>query len=354
MTQFPTTRDDAPAYLSRYEKRRASGQIDDHLDDGLVERTDTNLPGFLLRARERSAERARFDQLTGEAPPDRSEAFARETVAPRELTFPEPYRQVLAGSVDVRLIRHGQTQGYVTDAALTPTGRWQAHRKGQDLAKGIKEGMIVKFLHAPTPRAQETAVGVYEGVIQAMARYGIGGATIEEPVVAPEFDNFKVYCVGPDGPRELDVTAAFTYLATLLDHYDTTAEGGRPGWMVEMDRFWKIQAAGGDPITHWLNHPMQYVEPAPLVIRRFWHGITKYVSEATEASSADTRIFVCSHSGPIRAVAAQAVGHDPGEPYNVEDVRIRVLQGLQRAIITYRGRGVEIEIPTTITPSWFA
>jgi broad specificity phosphatase PhoE len=77
-------------------------------------------------------------------------------VSPRE-TVPGEFRKRITTSIDVRLIRHGQTQGYVTDGALTPLGRWQAHRKGQDLAKGLKEGMTVKFPHAPTARATETA-----------------------------------------------------------------------------------------------------------------------------------------------------------------------------------------------------
>jgi hypothetical protein len=46
------------------------------------------------------------------------------------------------------------------------------------------------------------------------------------------------------------------------------------------------------------------------------------------------------------------VGHDPGEPYNVEDVRIRVYPDCEHAIVTYRGRGVEVEIPTTAPWPW--
>ena len=65
-----------------------------------------------------------------------------------------------------------------------------------------------------------------------------------------------------------------------------------------------------------------------------------------------TVLYVCGHSGPIRAVAAAAVGHDPGEPYNVEDVRIRVFEDREHAIVTYRGRGFELEIPTAVTASW--
>ena len=94
----------------------------------------------MARARARATDRAlaELDQLG--APPGRTEAFARATASPRELQYPESFRSRLAATTDVRLIRHGQTQGYISDGGLTPLGRWQAHRKGQDLAKGIQEG----------------------------------------------------------------------------------------------------------------------------------------------------------------------------------------------------------------------
>ena len=79
-------------------------------------------------------------------------------------------RRTLASATDVRLIRHGQTQGYISDSALTPLGRWQAHRKGQDLAKGMQEGSRACIVHAPTARAEETAVALAEGLRQAVAR----------------------------------------------------------------------------------------------------------------------------------------------------------------------------------------
>ena len=115
-----------------------------------------------------------------------------------------------------------------------------------------------------------------------------------------------------------------------------------------MERFWNIQVAGGDPITYWLTMPLQYFEPAAVVVRRFWRGIVDVV----QASPKPDRVFVCTHSGCIRAVAAAAVGHDPGEPYNVEDVRIRVYPDCEHAIVTYRGRGVEIEIPSNLPWPW--
>ena len=336
MPRVSTSRDDAPAYLVRYENRRASAPTEPG--------ADPDEPDFVARARARATDRAlaELDQIG--APPGRTEAFARATTSPRELQYPDSFRSRMAATTDVRLIRHGQTQGYVSDGGLTPLGRWQAHRKGQDLTKGLKEGMTVRLLYAPTARARETAIGVQEGILQALGRYGIGGVTVEEPVPSEAFDNFQVWCDG----KEMDVTAGFELFARTREEYERTSAGDRPGWMVEMDRFFKIEAAGGDPITQWLHLPMHYFEPPIVVVRRHWEAIVRQLREGP----ANLRLFVCGHSGPIRAVAAAAVGHDPGEPYNVEDVRIRVFEDLEHAILTYRGRGVEVQIPTTVTPSW--
>jgi broad specificity phosphatase PhoE len=331
-----TTRDDAPAYLLRYEQRRAEPN---GIDEGGGEE-----PDFVVRARERATRRALAELDGPNAPPGRTEAFARETVAPRELQYPEVLRRRIATATDVRLIRHGQTQGYIADSALTPLGRWQAHRKGQDLAKGMQDGGVARIVHAPTARATETAVALAEGLRQAVARYGIRDVTVEDPVPVDAFRNFQAWFNG----RELDVTAAFQEFANMLEGYERHGARERPTWMVEMDRFWRVQFAGGDPITLWLNVPTHYVEPPSAVVRRYWEAIVDLVRDGP----AGMRLFVCSHSGPIRAVAAAAVGHDPGEPHNVEDVRIRLDDDFEHATLTYRGRAVEIDIPTTVTPSW--
>lgn len=334
MARITTTRDDSPAYLARYEARRA---------EELTPVEPGELP-FVAKARARAADRARLALDEPSAPPGRTEAFARETVAPRELQWPESMRRTLASATDVRLIRHGQTQGYISDSALTPLGRWQAHRKGQDLAKGMQEGSRACIVHAPTARAEETAVALAEGLRQAVARYGIPDVTIESPQPVDAFRNFQIWFNG----RELDITAAFQEYANLLEGYERHGGGDRPGWMVEMDRIYRIQFAGGDPITHWLTQPTHYVEPPSYVVRRYWRGVLDEVDRLPESA----RLFVCAHSGPMRAVAASAVGHDPGEPHNVEDVRIRVHGDREHATVTYRGRGLEIDIPTTVTPSW--
>jgi broad specificity phosphatase PhoE len=283
-----------------------------------------------------------------DSPPSRTEAYARVTVSPREILPPPSFRNRLAGTVDVRLIRHGETQGYSADGGLTPLGRWQAHRKGQDLARGMGDGSVVGLAHADTARARETAVALHEGLLQGMARYGIT-ASIDEPAADPAFANLRILA----GDQVLDPTQAFDRYARLLEGHERSQAGDRAGWLVEMERFWNVQAAGGDPITYWLTMPLQYFEPAALVVRRFWAGIVAAVrNSAVRESAGGRRIFVCTHSGCIRAVATAAVGHDPGEPHHVEDVRIRVYPDCEHAIVTYRGRGVEVEIPTTAPWPW--
>jgi len=333
--RVPTTRDDTPAYLARYEARRQADVV-----------TEGDQPGFVARARTRAAQRAELERTLPDAPPERSAAFARETVAPRELQWPESLRLTIASSTDVRLIRHGQTQGYISDSALTALGRWQAHRKGQDLAKGMADGSMARVVHADTARAAETAVALVEGLRQAVARYGIHDVAIEDPCPVDGFRNFQAWFNG----RELDITAAFQEFANLLEGYERHGGGDRPGWMVEMDRIYRIQFAGGDPITSWLTNPTHYIEPPAYVVRRYWQAMLDELDRLPLGG----RLFVCGHSAPLRAVAASAVGHDPGEPHNVEDVRIRVYADREHATLTYRGRAVEIEIPTLVTPSWFA
>jgi broad specificity phosphatase PhoE len=335
MANLSTTRDDAPAYLARYEARRSEPGTEPPAEGE---------PSFVARARHRATQRALAELDHADAPPGRTAAFARETVAPRELQWPETVRRRVTASTDVRLVRHGQTQGYIADSALTALGRWQAHRKGQDLAKGMPDGGVARIVHAPTARARETAVALAEGVHQAVARYGITGVTVDEPVAVDAFRNFQVWFNG----RELDVTAAFQEFANMLEGYERHGGGVRPGWMVEMDRFYRIQFAGGDPITTWLTVPSHYVEPPAAVVRRYWAGIV----EEVRAGAAGARGCVWGDSGPMRALAAAAVGHDPGEPHNVEDVRIRVDDDLEHATLTYRGRAVELDIPTAVTPSW--
>ena len=59
-----------------------------------------------------------------------------------------------------------------------------------------------------------------------------------------------------------------------------------------------------------------------------------------------------THSAPMRAVVASALGRDPGEPHNLEDVRVRVARD-GAATLTFRDDVVSFAaLPTP--PPWFA
>src|SRR3954453_6025988 len=96
VSRVSTSRDDAPAYLLRYENKRASPPITGERDDE---------PPFVTKARQRAVRRARAELDQPSAPPGRTEAFARETVAPRDLQWPESLRRRVSTSTEVRLIR---------------------------------------------------------------------------------------------------------------------------------------------------------------------------------------------------------------------------------------------------------
>ena len=341
--RYPSSRTDAPAYLQRYlDSKRVSPSP----AAPSAPEPPSNQPPYMEKVIARSKERALESKQREDAPPgDVTKDYAANTTSPREIVPPpEFFKKRYGGSAEVRLIRHGQTQGYATDAGLSPLGRWQAHRKGQDLARGVKPGMTIRIPHAETSRA-ETAIALREGLLAAMAKYGLE-ANVEEPTPNNHFRNFQVWCQG----QEMDVTSAFMTYATLIEEYELHKGGDRPGWLVEMDRFWNVQAAGGDPITHWLRTPLQFFEPAALCVRRFWKGVLEELAKGPD----NLRVFVCTHSGPIRAVATSAFGHDPGEPYNLEDVRMRVFGDREHAVVTYRERALEIEIPCRHEISWAA
>ena len=71
------------------------------------------------------------------------------------------------------------------------------------------------------------------------------------------------------------------------------------------------------------------------------------------ALAADRPLLVVasSHSAPMRAFAATALGHDPGEPHNLEDIRVRVADD-GSATVAFRDAVVPYSaIPAM--PPWF-
>lgn len=335
-----TERTDAPMYLARYRDRQKS-----HQDGGPADRADDTTPLYLRRFRSRPT---RDDELgapvvwEGEELPH-TRGWAEIT---RTKELPADGHPLAARvTAVVHLIRHGETQGYSTESGLTPLGSWQAHRRGFDLSKAVRPGEQVRLICADTNRARQTAEHVQRGLLDGLAQWK-KDADVGPVTAMPEFLNFQV--ATPSGLR--DVTSAFREYLELMEGYERIATGDRPGWMVEVDRFWRTQTGGGDPIHHWLTIPMLYFEPASSTVRRFWSGIRRAAAEFPGA-----RLVVATHSGPIRAFATWAVGYDPGEPYNTEEVLVRLFDSGRQASVAYRNRVQEVLVPQVeLLPDWYA
>ncbi len=347
-SQPPTSSDrfDAPLYLARFRERHRGSTLEETEETSEDSDAVSSLPIYLKRFRERSTAQPADTPLWQRADLATQQALTEDNRNKEVSAPPSSARQILN---DVYLIRHGETQGYSTDSGLTPQGAWQSHTYGRTLARRVKSGETVVFRHAATNRAAETAHQIHRGLVDGITQYE-KDVTIIEPEPADEFRNFAF--VAPDGLK--DVTAAFRQYSALLEGHERTAAGDRPLWLVEMDRFWRTQQGGGDPIQHWLTVPLIHFEPPSMTVRRFWAGINRLSAEFPGA-----RLAIASHSGCIRAFAVSALGYDPGEPYNTEHVRVKLLgdtpwtQGGRDATIAYRNRVQEVKVPDVDQfPQW--
>jgi broad specificity phosphatase PhoE len=338
---LPTTqRVDPPRYLATYLDRQQQTSPATEPDDDFAEST----PLYLRRFRQRQA----LPRTGPQALPPLHERVGMgvqramsEDNRTKEISAPPQARKKVVA--DVYLIRHGETQGYSTESGLTPLGNWQAHTYGHTVSKRVSPGETLVVRHADTNRARETAQNINRGLQDGLAMFE-KDVKVFEPEPMEEFRNFGV--ATPDGVR--DVTAAFRKYYTTLEEFERTALGDRPMWLVEIDRFWRTQQGGADPIQHWLQIPMMHFEPPVMCVRRFWTGIQRLATEHPGA-----RMLVATHSGPIRAFAITALGYDPGEPYNTEHVRVKVFEGGTEALVSYRNRVQEIHVPEiTALPTW--
>jgi broad specificity phosphatase PhoE len=239
-------------------------------------------------------------------------------------------------AIELHLVRHGETQSYLADAGLSPRGTWQSRRLGHDLAAEVGDGEAVHLLCAPTARAARTAEQLRLGLEDGLAACG-RRADVHGPEPAERFRNFQVWT--PAGL--LDPTGAAGEYRSRLNRQVALRPGERPLWQLELSRYWVLQSSGADPIEFWLKNPLLTFEPPAAVVRRFWAGAVELRADAGRP----TRVVCCTHSGPMRAFATWALGHDAGEPFNTEQVRVRVWPLRGRVAVTYRGRTQEITGP---------
>ena len=134
---------------------------------------------------------------------------------------PERRDQLADVDCDIYLVRHGETQGYSSESGLTPLGSWQAHRRGQELARRVHRRHEGRACSARPPTAPaRPREHLRRGLLDNVALFGTGAPDIGAIHDDPNFRNFEV--ATPDGPR--DVTSAFR----TLPPGDGEVRAGRP------------------------------------------------------------------------------------------------------------------------------
>jgi broad specificity phosphatase PhoE len=232
----------------------------------------------------------------------------------------------------VLLIRHGETHGYFDDVGLTEHGEDQCRAKGDELAGELPAGARVALVHAPTARATATARMLREVLAARRDDLDVG-----EPRADGRFDSLQFLHAG--AARESSGVAA---------HRLQYAGNGTPtpDWVRAYDRFDTDYGAGsrlGGPIDRWMDLVSLHFEPPQVIAYRAWAGI-----RAVDTTNPASVTLVASHSALLRGFAAAALGHDPGEPRNLEHVQVD-LDGL-RSAVTFRGERVDVEVPTELPP----
>jgi broad specificity phosphatase PhoE len=245
---------------------------------------------------------------------------------------------------EVVLLRHGETHGYDSDHGLTERGEQQATARGAELAAEILPDTVVRMPHARTARAIATAVTLRAALVAKLGHEdGIGALYAE-----PWFDNLR-YSLHGEG---VDTTADAAPARLALP------EGELPDWAREYDRFdsdYRAAAAAGHPIEYWLHNPTLYFEPPHVAAHRMWRGIAT-AADGHDPASGPLLVLAATHSAPMRAFVATTLGTDPGEPHNLEDIRVHVGDG-GRATVVFREHTVETVVPEHLPPwidrAWF-
>lgn len=243
----------------------------------------------------------------------------------------------------VVLLRHGETVGYQGDLGLTDRGEAQARDRGAALAAEITPGTTVRLPHARTARGIATAVALRAALVAALGPERAADVEIGPLHPEPWFDNLRYSLHGQGVDPSATVAAR------------QASRGDPPDWVREFDRFdtdFGATAAAGGPIDYWMRNPTLYFEPPHVAAHRVWRGVAEVGRDRPER----LLVLASTHSAPMRAFVATALGSDPGEPHNLEDVRVQVRPD-GTATITFREHRLPARIPPELPPwidrGWF-
>jgi hypothetical protein len=203
-----TERPDAPAYLSRHLSRRGEALAEPETDE------DDGTPLYLRRFRGRGA---RQDAVMYDGDVVGSSRAWAEVTRTKEIV-PERRSQLAAVDCDRLPGAARRDAGLLLRVGTHPAGSWQAHRRGQELARRVSEGMRsscgARRPTAPARRPSTCAGGLLDNV-HMFGRE----AVVSDVADDRNFRNFEV--ATPEGPR--DVTSAFRLYHRELEKYERLA-----------------------------------------------------------------------------------------------------------------------------------
>ncbi len=126
-----------------------------------------------------------------------------------------------------------------------------------------------------------------------------------------------------------------------MEKLERMAVGDRPRWLVEIDRFYRTQLGGGDPIQIWLTIPLMYFESPQACVRRFWQGFLRIMRGVPELP--DHRRHPLRPDPRVRDVGARLrPGRAATTPRRSSSGSAR---GGKTALVGYRNRVTEVNIP---------
>ena len=188
------------------------------------------------------------------------------------------------------LLRHGEVASHRGDIPLTAEGRDQAVEAGRCLAAA--QPGAVRLLSGATRRAQETAVGVGDGLRAA------GAASVAGPDVAFALRNPDLYLAG----ARVDMVSsagAFAAQVPWLSAEDVLGVPFFAGFLTAPDR-----------IEFWLRSPAPPGDDTAAVAAR----IVAFARSLGDAGTRADTVVAVTHSPVLRAVGVGLGLDDPGEP----------------------------------------
>ena len=241
---------------------------------------------------------------------------------------------------EVVLLRHGETVGYDGDLGLTPLGERQARERGAALAKEIAPGTDVRMPHAQTARATATAEALRSALVDELGGEQVDGTTVGPLYVEPDLTNLRFDLHGdvvdtrsPSPPGCGCPTASCrTGPASSTASTATTATSRR-----------RAARSSTGCATRRCSSSRRSSPRCGCGGRVAAFGAL--------AGDRPLLVVATSHSGPMRAIVATAIGHDPGEPHNLEDVRVRCPPTARPPWPSATTSSPFAELPTM--PPWF-